>query len=62
MDEELKTARTNADVDAVLKRFNVALSDMRAVITKKKIAYCELITYSTNICEIQSDRNTRTIS
>ncbi|HEC4731132.1 TPA: LPXTG-anchored repetitive surface protein SasC [Staphylococcus aureus] len=28
MDEELKTARTNADVDAVLKRFNVALSDI----------------------------------
>lgn len=44
MDEELKTARTNADVDAVLKRFNVALSDIEAVITEKKIAYCELIT------------------
>ncbi|HCW8696778.1 TPA: LPXTG-anchored repetitive surface protein SasC [Staphylococcus aureus] len=36
MDEELKTARTNADVDAVLKRFNVALSDIEAVITKKE--------------------------
>lgn len=30
MDEELKTARTNADVDAVLKRFNVALGDIEA--------------------------------
>lgn len=36
MDEELKTARTNADVDAVLKRFNVALSDIEAVITVKE--------------------------
>lgn len=36
MDEELKTARTNADVDAVLKRFNVALSDIEAVITEKE--------------------------
>ncbi|HDC4083372.1 TPA: LPXTG-anchored repetitive surface protein SasC [Staphylococcus aureus] len=36
MDEELKTARTNADVDAVLKRFNVALSDIEAVITDKE--------------------------
>lgn len=35
MDEELKTARTNADVDAVLKRFNVALGDIEAVITEK---------------------------
>lgn len=34
MDEELKTART--DVDAVLKRFNVALSDIEAVITEKE--------------------------
>lgn len=34
MDEELKTARTNAD--AVLKRFNVALSDIEAVITEKE--------------------------
>ncbi|HDA2673790.1 TPA: LPXTG-anchored repetitive surface protein SasC [Staphylococcus aureus] len=36
MDEELKTARTNADVDAVLKQFNVALSDIEAVITEKE--------------------------
>lgn len=36
MDEELKTARTNADVDGVLKRFNVALSDIEAVITEKE--------------------------
>ncbi|HHA0081449.1 TPA: LPXTG-anchored aggregation protein SasC [Staphylococcus aureus] len=36
MDEELKTARTNADVDAVLKRFNVALSNIEAVITEKE--------------------------
>ncbi|HCW8621228.1 TPA: LPXTG-anchored repetitive surface protein SasC [Staphylococcus aureus] len=36
MDEELKTARTNTDVDAVLKRFNVALSDIEAVITEKE--------------------------
>lgn len=36
MDEELKTARTNADVGAVLKRFNVALSDIEAVITEKE--------------------------
>ncbi|HFF7880503.1 TPA: LPXTG-anchored aggregation protein SasC [Staphylococcus aureus] len=36
MDEELKTVRTNADVDAVLKRFNVALSDIEAVITEKE--------------------------
>lgn len=36
MDEELKTARTNADVDAVLKRFNVALGDIEAVITEKR--------------------------
>lgn len=36
MDEELKTARTNADVNAVLKRFNVALSDIEAVITEKE--------------------------
>ncbi|HCU0953656.1 TPA: LPXTG-anchored repetitive surface protein SasC [Staphylococcus aureus] len=36
MDEELKTARTNADVDTVLKRFNVALSDIEAVITEKE--------------------------
>ncbi|HCZ0905247.1 TPA: LPXTG-anchored repetitive surface protein SasC [Staphylococcus aureus] len=36
MDEELKTARTNADVAAVLKRFNVALSDIEAVITEKE--------------------------
>lgn len=36
MDEELKTARTNADVDAVLKRINVALSDIEAVITEKE--------------------------
>lgn len=36
MDEELKTARTNADVDAVLKRFNVALSDIEVVITEKE--------------------------
>ncbi|HDK4138098.1 TPA: LPXTG-anchored repetitive surface protein SasC [Staphylococcus aureus] len=36
MDEELKTARTNADVDAVLKRFNAALSDIEAVITEKE--------------------------
>ncbi|HDP2063079.1 TPA: LPXTG-anchored repetitive surface protein SasC [Staphylococcus aureus] len=36
MDEELKTARTNADVDAVLKRFNVASSDIEAVITEKE--------------------------
>ncbi|MFZ8325983.1 LPXTG-anchored aggregation protein SasC [Staphylococcus aureus] len=36
MDEELKTARTNADVDAVLKRFNVSLSDIEAVITEKE--------------------------
>ncbi|HDF1574737.1 TPA: LPXTG-anchored repetitive surface protein SasC [Staphylococcus aureus] len=36
MDEELKTARTNAGVDAVLKRFNVALSDIEAVITEKE--------------------------
>lgn len=36
MDEELKTTRTNADVDAVLKRFNVALSDIEAVITEKE--------------------------
>ncbi|MFS5006487.1 LPXTG-anchored repetitive surface protein SasC [Staphylococcus aureus] len=36
MNEELKTARTNADVDAVLKRFNVALSDIEAVITEKE--------------------------
>ncbi|WP_462211699.1 LPXTG-anchored aggregation protein SasC [Staphylococcus aureus] len=36
MDEELKTARTNADVDAVLKRFNVALSDIEAVITERE--------------------------
>ncbi|MFW2674282.1 LPXTG-anchored aggregation protein SasC [Staphylococcus aureus] len=36
MDEELKIARTNADVDAVLKRFNVALSDIEAVITEKE--------------------------
>lgn len=36
MDEELKTARTNAYVDAVLKRFNVALSDIEAVITEKE--------------------------
>lgn len=32
MDEELKTARTNADVDAVLKRFNVALRDRKSVV------------------------------
>ena len=38
MDEELKTARTNADVDAVLKRFNVAWSDIEAVITEKEHA------------------------
>lgn len=36
MDEELKTARTNADVDAFLKRFNVALGDIEAVITEKE--------------------------
>ncbi|HFV7799604.1 TPA: LPXTG-anchored aggregation protein SasC [Staphylococcus aureus] len=36
MDEELKTARANADVDAVLKRFNVALGDIEAVITEKE--------------------------
>ncbi|HFE5838250.1 TPA: LPXTG-anchored aggregation protein SasC [Staphylococcus aureus] len=36
MDEELKTVRTNADVDAVLKRFNVALGDIEAVITEKE--------------------------
>ncbi|RQX55106.1 LPXTG-anchored aggregation protein SasC [Staphylococcus aureus] len=36
MDEELKIARTNADVDAVLKRFNVALGDIEAVITEKE--------------------------
>ncbi|HCU9054889.1 TPA: LPXTG-anchored repetitive surface protein SasC [Staphylococcus aureus] len=36
MDEELKTARTNADFDAVLKRFNVALGDIEAVITEKE--------------------------
>ncbi|MEN0451024.1 LPXTG-anchored aggregation protein SasC [Staphylococcus aureus] len=36
MDEELKTARTNADVDAVLKRFNVALGDIEVVITEKE--------------------------
>lgn len=36
MDEELKTARTNADVDAALKRFNVALGDIEAVITEKE--------------------------
>ncbi|MCC0877014.1 LPXTG-anchored repetitive surface protein SasC [Staphylococcus aureus] len=36
MDEELKTARNNADVDAVLKRFNVALGDIEAVITEKE--------------------------
>lgn len=36
MDEELKTAPTNADVDAVLKRFNVALGDIEAVITEKE--------------------------
>lgn len=36
MDEELKTARTNADVDAVLKRFNVALGDIEEVITEKE--------------------------
>lgn len=36
MDEELKTARTNADVDAVLKRFNVALGDIEAVIIEKE--------------------------
>ncbi|MFP6342687.1 LPXTG-anchored aggregation protein SasC [Staphylococcus aureus] len=36
MDEELKTASTNADVDAVLKRFNVALGDIEAVITEKE--------------------------
>ncbi|HEA5949143.1 TPA: LPXTG-anchored repetitive surface protein SasC [Staphylococcus aureus] len=36
MDEELKTARTDADVDAVLKRFNVALGDIEAVITEKE--------------------------
>ncbi|HEI7171627.1 TPA: LPXTG-anchored repetitive surface protein SasC [Staphylococcus aureus] len=36
MDEELKTACTNADVDAVLKRFNVALGDIEAVITEKE--------------------------
>ncbi|HCW7672275.1 TPA: LPXTG-anchored repetitive surface protein SasC [Staphylococcus aureus] len=36
MDEELKTARTNADVDAVLKRFNVALGDIEALITEKE--------------------------
>lgn len=36
MDEELKTARTNADVDPVLKRFNVALGDIEAVITEKE--------------------------
>lgn len=36
MDEELKTARTNAYVDAVLKRFNVALGDIEAVITEKE--------------------------
>ncbi|HDI1013331.1 TPA: LPXTG-anchored repetitive surface protein SasC [Staphylococcus aureus] len=36
MDEELKTARTNAGVDAVLKRFNVALGDIEAVITEKE--------------------------
>ncbi|HDJ4936726.1 TPA: LPXTG-anchored repetitive surface protein SasC [Staphylococcus aureus] len=36
MDEELKTARTNADVDAVLKRFNVALGDIETVITEKE--------------------------
>ncbi|HDD7720047.1 TPA: DUF1542 domain-containing protein [Staphylococcus aureus] len=36
MDEELKIARTNADVDAVLKRFKVALGDIEAVITEKE--------------------------
>ncbi|HCY7332970.1 TPA: LPXTG-anchored repetitive surface protein SasC [Staphylococcus aureus] len=36
MDEELKTARTNADADAVLKRFNVTLGDIEAVITEKE--------------------------
>ncbi|HCW7381364.1 TPA: LPXTG-anchored repetitive surface protein SasC [Staphylococcus aureus] len=36
MDEELKTARTNADVDAVLKRFNVTLGDIEAAITEKE--------------------------
>ncbi|HCY7850489.1 TPA: LPXTG-anchored repetitive surface protein SasC [Staphylococcus aureus] len=36
MDEELKTARTNADVDAVLKRFNVTLGDIEVVITEKE--------------------------
>ncbi|MCS5350058.1 LPXTG-anchored repetitive surface protein SasC [Staphylococcus aureus] len=36
MEEELKAARTNADVDAVLKRFNVALGNIEAVITEKE--------------------------
>lgn len=36
MEEELKAARTNADVDAVLKRFNVALGNIEKVITEKE--------------------------
>ncbi len=60
---KLKTARTNADVDAVLKRFNVALSDIEAVITEKENSLLRIDNIAqANICEIQSDRNTRTIS
>ncbi|UMT74888.1 LPXTG-anchored repetitive surface protein SasC [Staphylococcus roterodami] len=36
MEEELKAAHTNADVDEVLKRFNVALVNIEAVITEKE--------------------------
>lgn len=36
MNEELKTACTNADVDTALKRLNVALGDVEAVVAGKE--------------------------
>ena len=38
MEEALKSAQTNADVDAVLKQFNISLGNIEAVITEKEIA------------------------
>ncbi|GKS27628.1 LPXTG-anchored repetitive surface protein SasC [Staphylococcus argenteus] len=36
MEEALKSAQTNADVDAVLKQFNISLGNIEAVITEKE--------------------------
>ncbi len=63
MDEELKTARTNADVDAVLKRFNVALSNIEAVITEKENSLLRIDNIAQQTyAKFRNDRNTRTIS